>query len=87
MLVTIFLDPLSAIAYGELFLFLIKWCCIALVIAVLLGGFILFMRRLDRESTQEEPVVPSDARQMRGDDLFLWIMVVVMLIIFFAWIY
>lgn len=87
MLLTLLLDPLSAIAYGEVFFLVIKWGCLALVAVVLLIGFILVLR-LDGESkepvqsTQEEPV------QMRGEDYFLCIMVgLVVLVVFGVWIY
>jgi len=81
LLSSVLLDPLSAIAYGEVFFHLLKWGYVALVTVVLLIGFILLVR-LDRESTQQEPV------QMRVEDYFLCIMVgVVVLIVFGTWIY
>ena len=81
LLSSVLLDPLSAIAYGEVFFLLLKWGCLALVAVVLLVGIILLVR-LDRDSTQEEPV------QMRVEDYFLCIMVgVVVLIVFGTWIY
>jgi hypothetical protein len=87
MLATLFLDPLSAIAYGELFFFLIKWGCIALVAVVLLVGFILLLR-LEGEWTQQEPVqsIEEEPVQMREED-YLHVIVVglVTLIIFFVY--
>jgi hypothetical protein len=80
MLLTIFLDALSAIGYGEAILQLIKWGCLALVAVVLLVGFILVVRP-DRESIQEEPV------QMRDDDFLLWGIVALALIAFSIWLY
>jgi hypothetical protein len=88
MLVTLLLDPLSAIAYGELFIFLIKWGCLALVAVVLLVGFILLLR-LDGASTQEEPVqsIQEEPVPMRSEDYFHVIMVgIAVLIVFFVWI-
>jgi hypothetical protein len=80
MLLTLLLDALSAIGYGEAIFRLIKWGCLALLTVVLLVGFILSVRP-DRESTQEEPV------QMRGDDFLPWVMVALALIAFSIWIY
>jgi hypothetical protein len=81
LLSSVLLDPLSAIAYGEVFFFLLKWGCLVLVAVVLLVRIIPLVR-LDRESTQAEHV------QMRGEDYFQCVMVgVVGLIVFGIWIY
>jgi hypothetical protein len=77
MLLTVFLDALSAIGYGEAILLLIKWGCLALVAVVLLVGFILVVRP-DRESTQEEPVESTQ------EDYFVFIMVVAVVLIVFS---
>lgn len=89
LLSSVLLDPLNAIAYGEVFFHLLKWGCIALVTVVLLIGFILLVR-LDRESTQQEPVQSTQEEpvQVRVEDYFLCIMMgVVVLIVFGTWIY
>jgi hypothetical protein len=87
LLSSVLLDPLSAIAYGEVFFLLLKWGCLALVAVVLLVGFILLMR-LDSKSTQEEPVqsIQAEPVQMRGEDYFQCIAVAVaVLIVFGIW--
>jgi hypothetical protein len=88
MLVTIFLDPLSAIAYGAVVLALIKWGCLALSAIVLLVGFILLLR-LDGGPTQQEPIqsIQEEPVPMRSEDYFHVIMVgIAVLIVFFVWI-
>ena len=89
LLSSVLLDPLSAIAYGEVFFLLLKWGCLALVAVVLLVGIILLVR-LDRESTQEEPVqlTREEPVQMRGEDYFQCIVVgIAALIVFGVWIF
>lgn len=88
LLSSLLLDPLSAIAYGEVAIFLIKWGFVALIAVILLVGFILVMR-LDRESTLEEPAQSTQKEpvQTRGEDYFqVIVMAIVAVIVFGIWI-
>jgi 4-hydroxybenzoate polyprenyltransferase len=77
MLLTLLLDALSAIGEGEALLLLIK---LAFFAAVPIGLLIhLWIRQIDKQ-LEREPKEVKPARQVKGEDAWLWFLGAIMLI-------
>jgi hypothetical protein len=77
MLLTLLLDALSAIGEGEALLLLIK---LAFFVAVPIGLLIYFWSRQIEKQLEREPKEAKAARQVKGEDAWLWFLGVIMLI-------
>jgi len=85
MLLLPLLDPLGAIGDANVIIFLGKSLCLVLVIVVLpLWLLLRFWSRHSGKQFDREPQRATPAKEVRGAQVFLWIMVAVMVVSFVA---